>query len=95
MYSKEEIEQIAISLIQNYYDYESKYNDDYIKTRLSIPLKMIINNIQSVDDLAGITNLSSISQGSRSVSFNSNIKNMYLTEEVKAVLPPKKNFYAW
>lgn len=95
MYSKEEIEQIAISLIQSYYDYESKYTDDYIKTRLSIPLKMIINNIQSVDDLAGITNVSSISQGSRSVSFNSSIKNMYLTEEVKAVLPPKKNFYAW
>lgn len=95
MYSKEEIEQIAISLIQSYYDYESKYTYDYIKTRLSIPLKMIVNNIQSVDDLAGITNLSSISQGSRSVSFNSSIKNMYLTEEVKAVLPPKKNFYVW
>lgn len=95
MYSKEEIEQIAISLIKSYYDYEAKYTNDYIKTNLSIPLKMIVNNIQSVDDLAGITNLSSISQGSRSVSFNSSIKNMYLTEEVKAVLPPKKNFYAW
>lgn len=95
MYSKEEIEQIAISLIQSYYDYESKYTDDYIKKRLSIPLKMIINNIQAIEDLAGITNLSSISQGSRSVSFNSSVKNMYLTEEVKAVLPPKKKFYAW
>lgn len=95
MYSKEEIEQIAISLIQSYYDYEAKYTNDYIKINLSIALKMIINNIQAVEDLAGITNVSSISQGSRSVSFNSSIKNMYLTEEVKAVLPPKKNFYAW
>lgn len=95
MYSEEEIEQIAIYLIQSYYDYEAKYTNDYIKTNLSIPLKMIINNIKAVEDLAGITNVSSISQGGRSVSFNSSIKNMYLTEEVKAVLPPKKNFYAW
>ncbi|MDB2071382.1 hypothetical protein ABHA39_04025 [Clostridium paraputrificum] len=95
MYSEEEIEQIAIYLIQSYYDYEAKYTNDYIKTNLSIPLKMIINNIKAVEDLVGITNVSSISQGGRSVSFNSSIKNMYLTEEVKAVLPPKKNFYAW
>ncbi|MDU1584910.1 MAG: hypothetical protein E6860_05110 [Clostridium sp.] len=95
MYSEEEIEQIAIYLIQSYYDYEAKYTNGYIKTNLSIPLKMIINNIKAVEDLAGITNVSSISQGGRSVSFNSSIKNMYLTEEVKAVLPPKKNFYAW
>lgn len=88
MYTDLELEEIAISAIQNYLNVNGKelWTDDYIKTNHSIAIKLIINNYKNISEINnGISNISSISQGGQSISFNS--ATNFITEDVKLILP--------
>lgn len=95
MYSENELKEIAIISIQNYLN-NSKYTKEYVEKNFTIAIKIIINNLKANDEVCGgISNVSSISQGNMSISFNTNIKNIVITEDVKTVLPRPINFMAW
>ncbi|WP_346913761.1 hypothetical protein [Clostridium sp.] len=89
MYTDLELEQIAINSIGNYLNVigKEKWTDDYIKSNYAMAIKVIINNYKNVLEVNnGISNISSISQGGQSISFNSN-SNSFISDEVKLLLP--------
>lgn len=95
MYDENELKEVAIISIQNYLN-NSKYTKEYVENNFTIAIKIITKNLKANNEVCGgISNVSSISQGNQSISFNTNTKNTVITEEVKAVLPRPINFMAW
>ncbi|WP_346886447.1 hypothetical protein [Clostridium sp. UBA4395] len=89
MYTDLELETIAINSIKNYLNVvgKEKWTDDYIKSNYIMAIKVIIDNYKNMIEVNnGISNISSISQGGQSISFNSN-SNSFISEEVKLLLP--------
>lgn len=89
MYTDLELETIAISSIKNYLNVvgKEKWTDDYIKSNYVMAIKVIIDNYKNMIEVNnGISNISSISQGGQSISFNSN-SNSFISEEVRLLLP--------
>lgn len=89
MYADLELEKIAIESIKNYLNVIGKglWRDDYIKSNYSLAIKLIADNYRNMTEINnGISNISSISQGGQSISFNS-ATNSFITEDVKLILP--------
>ncbi|GAA0768601.1 hypothetical protein GCM10008908_09150 [Clostridium subterminale] len=89
MYTDLELETIAINSIKNYLNVvgKEKWTDDYIKSNYVMAIKVIIDNYKNMIEVNnGISNISSISQGGQSISFNSN-SNSFISEEVRLLLP--------
>ena len=91
-YTDEELKEMAVLAIFNYYD--DKYSKEYIQDNFQLALKVLIENIRtSVTKPQGIK---SVSQNGISVTYNEGAGfNAYLTEEVLSLLPNKSGFYAW
>ena len=91
-YTDDELNEMAVLAIFNYYDGE--YTKEYIQENFKLALKVLTENIRtSVTKPQGIK---SVSQNGISVTYNEGAGfNAYLTEEVLALLPNKSGFYAW
>ena len=91
-YTDEELNEMAVLAIFNYYSGE--YSNEYIQDNFKLALKVLIENIRtSVTKPIGIK---SVTQNGISVTYNEGAGfNAYLTEEVLSLLPSKSGFYAW
>ena len=89
----EELSEMAVLAIFNYYDGE--YTEEYIKNNFKLAIKVLTNNISN--SLNRVVGASSISENGVSVTYkDSNIEgNINFTDEVLSLLPKKKNFYVW
>ena len=86
-----QIESIVIKAIQNYLN-NDKYDDVYIEMNFKEAVMVAIE--EEKEKLKQPSNISSMSQGSRSVTYkNTGIGK--LSDNVKALLPKPKNFYVW
>ena len=92
-YTDEELNEMAVLAIFNYYDRE--YTEEYIKNNFKLAIKVLTKNISS--SLNRVVGASSISENGVSITYkDSNIENnINFTDEVLALLPKKKNFYVW
>lgn len=86
-----QIESIVIKAIQNYLN-NDKYDDVYIEINFQEALMVAIE--EEKEKLKQPSNISSMSQGSRSVTYK-NTGLGKLSDNVKALLPKPKNFYVW
>lgn len=81
--TEKEQEQCAINIIRNYLN-KKTLTDDYIKTNYAIAIKLIIENLNNTD--INVNNISSITQGSQSITYNNNVDSI-LTDYIKNLLP--------
>lgn len=84
------LDEMAINAIRHYLNVEgkAKWNDAYIILNYDTAIELIKDNYKSyINVTGGTSNISSISQGGQSISFNSGISNNLITEEVKILLP--------
>lgn len=91
-YTDEELQEMAVLAIFNYYD--GKYSKEYISENFTLALKVLIENVRaSVTKPIGIK---SVTQNGTSVTYNEGAGfNAYLTEEVLSLLPKRNNFNVW
>lgn len=84
------LDDMAINAIRNYLNVEgkAKWNDTYIMLNYDTAIELIKDNYKSyINVTGGVANISSISQGGQSISFNNGLSNSLITEEVKSILP--------
>ena len=91
-YSDEELQQMAIKSIYNYY--EGRYTEEYIKNNFGLAIKVLVNNAKNLMKVK-ISGVTQVTEGSRSISFGNNVEAFNLTSDVLALLPKKNNFRAW
>lgn len=85
----EELEQMAILTIYNYYN--SFYTEDYIKENFNLAIKVLLSNAKDIK----INGVSSISENGTSITYKNDYGKFSITSDVLALLPKKKSFYAW
>lgn len=89
MLTSEVLEKACISAVRQYLNVEGmeKFTDEYIKETYSIAIEVMKDNYtKSSMAKGGLSGVNSISQGSQSISFNSD-SNGFISDEVKALLP--------
>jgi len=86
-----QIESIVIKAIQNYLN-NDKYDDVYIEMNFQEALIVAIE--EEKEKLKQPSNISSMSQGSRSVTYK-NTGAGKLSDNVKALLPKPRNYMVW
>ena len=90
MFTDEELEEMAVLAIFNYFDGE--YTKDYIKENFKLALKVLVENIKGTSKLTGV---SSISENGTSITYKDGYEKFALTSDVLALLPKKKIFKVW
>lgn len=92
-YTDEELNEMAVLAIFNYYSGE--YTEEYIQNNFKLAIKVLANNISS--SLNRVVGASTISENGISISYKdgNSERNVNLTDEVLALLPKKKKFYVW
>lgn len=90
MFTDEELEEMAVLAIYNYFNGE--YTKDYIKENFKLALKVLLENIKGTSKLTGV---SSISENGTSITYKDGYEKFTLTSDVLALLPKKKNFKVW
>ena len=92
-FTDEELKEMAVLAIFNYYDGE--YTEEYIESNFTLAIKVLTKNISS--SLNRVVGASSISENGTSISYkdSNSERNVNLTDEVLALLPKKKKFYVW
>ena len=89
MLTSEVLEKACISAIRQYLNVDGmeKFTDEYITETYSIAIEVMKDSYtQSSMAKGGLSGVNSISQGSQSISFNSD-SNGFISDEVKALLP--------
>ncbi|WP_303188425.1 hypothetical protein [uncultured Clostridium sp.] len=87
----EQIKAIVIKSIKNYLD-NDKFDDVYIEA--NFPEAIIIAIEEEKEKLKQPSNISSMSQGSRSVTYKNTGVGM-LSNNVKLLLPKPRNYIVW
>jgi hypothetical protein len=89
--------EIAKLSIKNYLGIDENYwNLNNLDSKYSLIIELVKENYDKYKSVTnGLVGINSISQGSQSISFNGNISNVLITEEIKLLLPKSKSFYAW
>lgn len=91
MLTSEVLEKACISAIRQYLNVDGmeKFTDEYIKETYSIAIE-VMKDSYTKSNMAkgGLSGVNSISQGSQSISFNTNNEsNGFISDDVKALLP--------
>lgn len=81
---EEKNEARAIIVIRNYLN--RNLSDEYIKKKYTLAINQLIENANKINS-AKLIGVKSMSEGSQSVSFDSNIEAWSITADVKALLP--------
>lgn len=92
MFTDSELEEMAILAIYNYF--YGEYTKEQIKKDFNLAVKVLVNNAKKMLTMK-VAGVSSVSQGSQSVSFESGVEMFTLTPDVLALLPKKKTFKVW
>ena len=89
--------EVAILAIKNYLNINDEYwNINNLTEKYALPISIIQENYEKYKSATGgLVGVNSMTQGSQSISFNSSISNVLITEEVKMLLPKPRKFYAW
>ncbi|WP_195954409.1 hypothetical protein [Clostridium tertium] len=89
--------EIAKLAIRNYLNIDEDYwNLNNLASKYSLVIELVKENYDKYKSATnGLIGINSISQGSQSISFNSNISNTLITDEIKLLLPKPKSFYTW
>ena len=67
-----------------------------IQTKYEYALLRLVENWKNYDEnVADYNGIASISEGSQSMSFDSNTRRFSITQDVIALLPPINNIYCW
>lgn len=89
MFTGEELEEMAVLAIYNYYDGE--YTKEHIISKFTLAIKTLVNNTKDIK-LAGV---SSINENGTSITYKDGYEKFTLTSDVIALLPKKTNFRVW
>ena len=89
MFTGEELEEMAVLAIYNYYDGE--YTKEYIKSNFTLAIKTLVNNTKDIK----LTGVSSISENGTSITYKDGYEKFSITGDVIALLPKKTNFRVW
>ena len=92
MFTDEELEEMAVLAIYNYFDGE--YTKEQIKKDFNLAVKLLIGNVKKMLTMK-VAGVSSVSQGSQSISCENGVEVFPLTSDVLALLPKKKTFKVW
>lgn len=87
----EQIKSIVIKSIKNYLD-NDKFDDVYIEINFQEAVMIAVE--EEKEKLKQPSNISSMSQGSRSVTYKNTGIGM-LSNNVKALLPKPRNYMVW
>lgn len=87
----EQIKSIVVKAIQNYLN-NDKFDDVYIE--MNFPEVIMVAIEEEKEKLKQPSNISSMSQGSRSVTYK-NIGVGMLSNNVKLLLPKPRNYIVW
>lgn len=87
----EQIKSIVIKAIQNYLN-NDKFDDVYIEMNFTEAIMVAIE--EEKEKLKQPSNISSMSQGSRSVTYKNTGVGM-LSNNVKLLLPKPRNYMVW
>ena len=85
-FNADELEEMSIAAIKNYLNVvdNAKFTDEYIRKNYSMAIKVISNNIKT--SIGVDTRVASMSEGSRSISYNTNA-SIDLIGSAKDLLP--------
>lgn len=92
MFTDEELEEMAVLAIYNYFDGE--YTKEQIEKDFNLAVKLLVSNAKKMLTMK-VAGVNSITQGSQSISFESGVEIFTLTSDVLALLPNKKTFKVW
>lgn len=81
--------------INSKYYLEEMWSDEFIEKYYNLALTLIVENYKSYRDKTEGLNISNISQGSQSISFNNSNGNNLINEDVELLLPRPKNVFSW
>lgn len=84
MYDPVEKEQMAIIAIRRYLNKD--FTDEEIKEKFALAIKILINNAEYLMNTK-VSGVTSMSQGSQSMTFKEGIEAFTITDDVKALLP--------
>ena len=84
MYDPVEKEQMAIIAIRRYLN--KGFTDEEIKEKFDLAIKVLINNAEYLMNTK-VSGVTSMSQGSQSMTFKEGIEAFTITDDVKALLP--------
>ena len=87
----EQIKSIVVKAIQNYLN-NDKFDDVYIE--MTFPEAIMVAIEEEKEKLKQPSNVSSMSQGSRSVTYKNTGVGM-LSNNVKLLLPKPRNYMVW
>lgn len=84
MYTPGEKEQMAIIAIRRYLNKD--FTDDAIREQFALAIKVLVNNAENLMNTKapGVT---SMSQGSQSMTFKDGVEAFSITDDIKALLP--------
>lgn len=89
MITSQNLQEIAVNIIFNYY--EGLYAKDYIIENFNLAVDLMVENASNK-----ISGAKSISENGISITYSdSMIDRFALTNDVLALLPKKRNFKAW
>lgn len=89
MYTPSELEQMAIISIRNYLNKKATdigFTDAELKENYPLAIKVIVNNATTLINNKA-PGVSSMSQGSQSMTFKDGVEAFTITDDVKALLP--------
>lgn len=89
-YTDEELKEMAVLAIFNYYSGE--YAKEYIQENFTLAIKVLTNNTTSIEKPVGV---SSISENGTSITYRDGYEKFSMTNDVLALLPNKINHRAW
>lgn len=97
------IKKMACEAIRNYLRvkphldefYDEIYSDEWIEKKYSLALNLSVENYKNAMNIKNGLDISSMSQGGQSISFNNTSNNNFINNDVKALLPNPKNVWAW
>lgn len=84
MYDPVEKEQMAIIAIRRYLNKD--FTDEEIKEKFALAIKVLINNAEYLMNTK-VSGVTSMSQGSQSMTFKEGIEAFTITGDVEALLP--------
>lgn len=83
-YTDVEKKQMAISSIKNYLNKD--FTDDYIEQNFGLAISRIIDNFEDI--LSSSRNgISSITQGSQSITYDTGVETNQISDDIKLLLP--------
>lgn len=83
-FTEAEKEEMAINSIRNYLNKD--FTDEEIRDKFELAIKRIVSNLDDILEI-NTSGISSITQGSQSITYDTSIEKSQISDDVKRLLP--------